>query len=221
MSYGVESPRRGGMFMKLRTASLYLLTICIFALPAITQNDLYDNGPINGTIDAWTINFGFAISDTFSLTSNSTVNGLNFGAWLAPGDILESTEVTITSDEDGGTTYFDQQVNFTQSGCVLNQVGFNVCTETSSAFSGPSLNAGTYWLTLQNAFVNTGDPVYWDENDGPSSASNNSIGTLGSESFTILGSSSSGGGTTPEPSSILLFGSGVVGVGALLRRKLS
>jgi hypothetical protein len=210
------------MFMKLRTASVYFLTICIFVLPAIAQSDLYDNGAINGTIDACTINSGFTVSDTFSLTSNSTVNGLNFGAWLfAPGDILESTEVTITSEEFGGTTYFDQQVNFTQSGCVLNQLGFNVCTETSSAFSGPSLNAGTYWLTLQNALVNTGDPVYWDENDGPSSASNVALGTIGSESFTILGSSSSGGGTTPEPSSILLFGSGVVGVGVLLRRKLS
>jgi hypothetical protein len=51
-------------------------------------------------------------------------------------------------------------------------------------------------------------------------ASNNAIGTLGSESFTILGSSSGGTGTTPEPASILLFGSGVVGVGVLLRRKL-
>jgi hypothetical protein len=209
------------MFMKLRTASLYLHTICIFALPAVAQSDLYDNGAINGTIDAWTINEGFTVSDTFSLASNSTLNGLSFGAWLEPdGDSLVSAEVSITSEEFGGTTFFDQSVNFTQSGCGTNQVGFNVCTETGS-FSGPTLNAGTYWLTLNNAVTTLGEPVYWDESDGPSLASNNAIGTLGSESFTILGSSSSGGGTTPEPSSILLFGSGVVGVGVLLRRKLS
>jgi hypothetical protein len=48
----------------------------------------------------------------------------------------------------------------------------------SSAFSGPSLNAGTYWLTLQNATSTLGQPIYWDENDGPSLASNNAIGTL-------------------------------------------
>ena len=205
--------------MKLRTASLYLLTICLFALPALAQNDLYNNGPTNGTNDAWTINFGFEISDTFTLTSNSTVNGLNFAAWLTPGDTLESVEVAITSSELGGTTYFDQQVNFAQSGCSGNQYGFNVCNELGS-FSGVALNAGTYWLNLQNAVVNTGDPVYWDENDGPSLASNDSVGTLGSESFTVLGSSGSGTGTTPEPGSILLFGTGVLGIGAMVRRRL-
>jgi hypothetical protein len=73
---------------------------------------------------------------------------------------------------------------------------------------------------LSNGAVNLGDPVYWDENDGPSSASLNTVGTLGSESFTILGSSGSGTGTTPEPESILLFGTGVIGLGAVLRRKL-
>jgi hypothetical protein len=99
--------------MKLRTASFYLLTVCLFTLPALAQNDLYDNGPTNGSIDGWTINFGFAVSDTFNLTSNSTVNGVNFAAWLIPGDVLESVNIAITSREFGGTIYFDQQVNFT------------------------------------------------------------------------------------------------------------
>ena len=100
--------------------------------------------------------------------------------------------VSITSDEFGGTTFFDGTVNFTQSGCVANGFGFNVCTETGS-FGGPTLNAGTYWLNLQNAVVSNGDPVYWDENCGPSSASENSIGTIPSEAFTL------GGTTAPPP----------------------
>ena len=83
--------------MKLRAASLYLLATCLFALPALAQNDLYDNGPTNGTNDAWTLNFGFAVSNTFTLSSNSTVNGLNFAAWLSPGDVLESIEISISS----------------------------------------------------------------------------------------------------------------------------
>ena len=100
-----------------------------------------------------------------------------------------------------------------------NQFGLNVCTETSSAFSGPSLNAGTYWLNLHDATTTVGEPVYWDDNNGPSRASINTIGTLPSESFTVLGTGSTTS-STPEPTSILLFGSGVIGVGALLRRKL-
>jgi uncharacterized repeat protein (TIGR03803 family) len=159
-------------------------------------NDLYDNGPINGTTDAWAINSGFVVSDTFIVPSGGdTLSGLIFGAWLFPGDVLQTVEISITSSEFGGTTYFDQVVNFTQSGCSGNQYGFNVCTETSSNISGPNLAAGTYWVNLQNAVVNTGDPIYWDENSGigcggqgcPSEASENGIGTIPSEAFTVLG----------------------------------
>ena len=93
---------------------------------------LYDNGAINGTTDGWTINFGFVVSDTFTLSTASTVTGLNFGAWVFPGDTLTSAEVSITSSEFGGTTYSDQVVAFTQQGCTGNQYGYNVCTESGS-----------------------------------------------------------------------------------------
>jgi len=54
----------------------------------------------------------------------------------------------------------DQNVNFSQSGCALNSQGFSICIE-SGTFSGPNLNAGTYWLNLQNAMVSNGDAVYF------------------------------------------------------------
>ena len=103
---------------------------------------------------------------------------------MTPGDILQTAEVSITSSEFGGTTFFDGTVSFTQSGCTTNGFGFNVCTETGS-FGDVNLAAGTYWLNLENAVVNTGDPIYWDENSGPSSASENSVGTIPSEAFTV------------------------------------
>jgi len=156
---------------------------------------LYENGPINGTTDAWTINYGFVVSDAFTVQQDqSSVTGMTFGAWLFLGDTLQSSEVSITSQENGGTVYFDQVVNFTQSGCVGNQYGYNVCTEAGS-FSISNLASGTYWVNLQNAIVDTGDPIYWDENSGvgcnspgcPSQASENWDGTIPSEAFTILG----------------------------------
>jgi uncharacterized repeat protein (TIGR03803 family) len=162
----------------------------------LDANEIYDNGPINGTTDAWTINSGFVISDTFTVSSGGgTVNGLTFGAWLEPGDVLQTVEISITSSEFGGTSYTDQVINFTQSACSGNQYGFNVCTESSGNFTGPNLVAGTYWVNLANAVVNNGDPIYWDENSGvgcqspgcPSEASENSVGTIPSEAFTILG----------------------------------
>lgn len=215
--------------MKIRLSLLTLLAIaCLLignALPA-WADILYENGPINGETDAWTINFGFLVSDSFTIsTGNSTVSGLSFGAWLFPGDVLESSEVILSQYEaGGGTVYFDGDVNFTQSNCFLNNYSYDVCTETGS-FTPVNLGNGTYWLTLESAVVNNGDPVYWDENNGvgchspgcPSDAGNGGIGTLPSESFSILGTP--GTGTVPEPSALLLFASGVVAVAGTLRRK--
>ncbi|MGO9562593.1 MAG: choice-of-anchor tandem repeat GloVer-containing protein [Candidatus Korobacteraceae bacterium] len=154
-------------------------------------NDIYDNGPINGNTDAWTINFGFITSDSFTAPNGSIITGATFGMWLLSGDTLTSAELSITSAENGGTSYFDQTVNFAQGTCTINESGYNVCTETTTIFNGPTLNAGTYWVNLQNASVPSGDPAYWDENSGPSRASQNYVGTIPSESFTILGSGSS------------------------------
>ena len=58
--------------------------------------------------------------------------------------------MSITSSEFGGTSYFDQTVSFTASGCTSNAGGFNVCNETGS-FSGVSLAGGQYWLNLATA----------------------------------------------------------------------
>jgi len=217
--------------MKARLCWAALLAFLLFTvvLPASAQV-LYENGPIYGETDAWTINFGFVISNTFTIsTGNSTVTGLSFGAWLFPGDLLESAEVTLSTQSiGGGTVFFDGTVNFTQSNCFLNNYSYDVCTETGS-FTPTQMTNGTYWVTLQNAVVNDGDPVYWDENSGigchspgcPSEADNGTIGTLPSEAFSILGTTSGTGGTVPEPGSLMLFGSGALGLAGLIRRRFS
>jgi len=172
-----------------------------------TDGALYSNGPVNAGVAAWPINFGFVTSDTFTVGSRgASVSGLCFYAWVYPGDIPESVEVSITSSEFGGTSYFDGAVNLTcQLVCTAGQhLGPppRICGESPShptgalnvyactaSFGPVGLAAGTDWLNLQNASVPSGDPVFWDENSGPSSASENAVGTIPSESFVIYGMS--------------------------------
>ena len=216
-------------FVKTRESwlaiGLVLLALAL-TLPASAQV-LYENGPINGETDGWTINDGFVVNNSFTIsTGNSTINGISFGAWLFPGDLLESVEVLISSEPFGGTRYFDGVVNLTQSNCNENGYGFEVCNETGS-FSGPTLGNETYWLSLSNGVVNTGDPVYWDENSGigchsegcPSEACGGTcIGSIPSEAFSLLGSSS-GASSVPEPGSLGLVGTGLFAIVETLRRR--
>jgi hypothetical protein len=185
--------------------------------------DIYDNGPTTGTADGWTINFGFAVTDSFTVASNTSANAFAFIFWLSPGDTAPSVDLSI------GTSAFGSDVaNFTglvstgSTNLGSNQYGFTL-EQDSYSFATVNLNADTtYWITLQNASVPSGDPVYWDENSGPSQAQENTLGTIPSESFTIPGSGTSTTGTdSPEPSSVLLLGSGLLALANIVRRKLT
>ena len=217
--------------MKARIAWLTILFLTLAAVAAMAQQVLYDDGPINGTVDAWTINFGFEIADSFTLLNNSTVGGFNFGVWEFAGDTLTSVGWEIDSEPLGGTKYGSGTAsgsNLTDRFISVNQYGYDIDNITVTGLN-VKLASGSYWLGLLNASVPSGNPVYWDENSGigcggddghgggcPSSASSGGVGSDPSEAFTIDGP----GGTTPEPSSILLFGPGILGLAGLLLRKL-
>jgi PEP-CTERM motif len=215
---------RSTVKMQIRIALPTILCLALTAVPAWTQWS-YDNGPINGTTDAWTINFGFTASDTFT-AGGTTVSGFNFGFWEFPGDVLSSLDWSVTTGENSGTTLGAGTAsgqNLTDTFISTNQYGYDIDKISVTASVSGLTSGSTYWLNLQTASTPSGDPVYWDENSGvgcggsgcPSKASESAVGTIPSEAFTMNG----GTGTTPEPSSILLFGSGILGLAGVPRRR--
>jgi len=204
--------------LKLRIASLTILCLALVAVIPASAQVLYKNGSLNGTVDAWTINFGYTVSDTFNATG--TMTGFYFDVWEFPGDKVLSVDYQITSAEFGGTTYASGTASVADSFISVNQYGYDIDHITVSGLN--LAVSGNYWLNLDNAVSAQGNPVYWDENSGPSQASESALGTIPSESFEIVGGSgsSSSSGQTPEPTSIMLFGSGILGLAGVLRRKL-
>jgi hypothetical protein len=210
-------------------ARLTALCLGLAVVPAFAQV-LYDNGPINGNVDAWTINFGFIVSDTLTLANDATMAGFAFGARELPGDSITSVEWSVTSAENSGTVYGSGTASgsqITDKFLSNNEFGYDIDLITITGLK-VDLNAGTYWLNLQNAQTLEGNIVFWDENSGvgcggdngkgggcPSQASENTVGTIPSESFTI-----NGGAAVSEPNSIMLFGSGVFGLAGVFRRRL-
>ena len=158
----------------------------------------YDNGPYNGTTDAWTINFGFATSDSF--TGGTTVTDIKFVYWDASTyDLLTSVDLAVGSTSFGGD--FQTSTAVTNTFLGINQYGYALY-QADATFSGAS--GGPGYVTLQNACSTSGcsvsNPIYWDENSGigctsegcPSTAYENNIGSIPSETFSLSGGGGSG-----------------------------
>ena len=202
------------MFFPLLTILCLLLAVA----PAMA-NTLYDNGPYNGTTDAWTINFGFSVSDAFSTPGGSQIGGLSLVYWDASStDLLTTVDMQIGSTSFGGSAQTLSGV--TNTFLTTNQYGYNLYQADYSFGNIPWSGEG--YITLSNACSTSGcsvsNPIYWDENSGRSTAYENTTGSIPSEAFTLTGTPI--GPPTPEPSSILLFGSGILGLIGILRRKL-
>ncbi len=233
--------------MKMRIALLSLLTILCLALCSTAfAGVIYDDGPIDGNTNGLFIDgpggaFGQTISDGYMATGSGTPGVLTFGEWTAVGSTPTAINWAFGSTSFGtdlghGSGVIDLS---TSHDLGPNPFGFEIW-ETEVNLSGgtgllPQTMGGTYYLTLNGATDSLGGSDAWDINNGAATcffenpAGSGPCGFPG-ESFTIstsattttsTTSTTTTSGTTPEPSSIMLLGSGILGLAGVLRRKLT
>ena len=211
------------MKTQIHIASLLVLTILCLMLavaPAVAGT-LYSNGPYDGNTNAWGIGGVQAVTNSNNLNSSrSNVYAIDFVYWDASeADLLTTVDMSMGTTPFGTDIFFGTLTGATNTFLGTNQYGYGLY-EASYSFANIEVPGGTSYLTLSNACTTSGcdtNPISWDENSGPSTAYDSTLGSIPSESFTLIGTS----GATPEPSSLILFGSGVLGLAGVLRRRLT
>src|SRR6266568_186638 len=140
---------------------------------------LYNNSPsAYGSAyatNAWTLDYGYAVADSFTLSGPATVTGIDFVSWNYPGDTLQSIDWAITTAPFSGTIA-SGTASLSSSFIETNGYGYQISENSFSLTQ--NLAGGTYWLQFQNAVVGNGDPIYWDINSGPSLAWHNTLGDV-------------------------------------------
>jgi len=212
-----------------------------FPTPWLTSPNVVSQTPNGQTLDAGAVRIdntgatSLAITN-FKVTLNPGGGGIPFTIWspltLLPGQIGIFTQTTSFNFDSSDSGVFG---GLPPANLEPNNADGNGNTNLIGGCSSPS----SFMTSAQLALCSANAPVIsFDENGNPVSftdtghildtggwdfVNNSAFGEDGNESinWNTIGGTSRGGTTTPEPASIFLFGTGLLGLGALLRKRFS
>lgn len=168
-----------------------------------------------------------SVDSSFTLGSSATINEIVAGVWVPHGSTLASVQGGIFAQPFAqGNAFLNGSVNPATSTLISSGGTWDIYEETF-VISNITLAPGTYYLAFLNAITQNGNTngnqVLWD-------ISNTNLFT--SDRWTTLPSQQSGldattfellgpdSGAVPEPSSLLLLGSGAAALFGAMRRRV-
>jgi len=218
---------------------------CLFYGGDFDPNDPNANGLTNET-DSYVNGdpYGSAIYQNFVYDGNSPITGLFTNNFIASNSIPKNGYWEIrsgVSEGNGGTLVASGTNPLINAPTGLNAFGYPIYTNAVT-FSPLVLNAGTYWLAVvpecnptcggnsrsfnANTFglnsigTQINDEQFLNSSDfGANFTNANNEGVFQTFSSGVLTSGTGSG--IPEPSSLILLGSGLVAAAGVVRRRLT